>query len=202
LRDCGKELPNKQILIYPATYWDHNEESSPFDSIRTNGKDYGLTSKRVQEYMELYVPNPENRKTPEVAPLMANDLSQQPKTLVISTELDPLRDEGEAYAYALEKADNEVYLRRILGAPHGFFTYPDVTGAIEESYKIINRFLYSNIKLKQKSGRSNNKLKVDSQSKIFLNLFKRKPKNRSRVLSLAEKNKLGEFIALMRENNE
>ncbi|NLM19478.1 MAG: alpha/beta hydrolase [Clostridiaceae bacterium] len=235
LRDGGKEMVDKQILIYPATYWDHNEESSPFDSVRTNGKDYGLTSKRVQEYMELYVPDPENRKNPEVAPLMANDFSQQPKTLVISTEHDPLRDEGEAYAYALAKANNEVYLRRILGAPHGFFTFPDVTGAIEESYKIINRFLYDlTYKSNQKLGGSNNgpksetqlnfkrkaksktetgfrpkskiaseaTTKADSKLAMFLNLFRKKTENKSRVLSMAEKEKLGEFIALMRGNNE
>ncbi|NLJ71042.1 MAG: alpha/beta hydrolase [Clostridiaceae bacterium] len=199
LRDRGKELVDKQILIYPATYWDHNTESSPFDSIRINGKDYGLTSKRVQEYIELYVPNPEERKSPEVAPLMANDLSQQPKTLVISTEHDPLRDEGEAYAYALAKADNEVYMRRIIGAPHGFLTFPDVTGAIEESYKIINRFLYDlNDEPDQRLGGSNSKPK----SKRIFNLLRRVPEEKSRVLSLAEKEKLGNIIALMRENNE
>lgn len=203
LRDCGKDMVDKQILIYPATYWDHNEESSPFNSVRDNGRDYGLTSKRIQEYMELYVPDLEIRKTPEVAPLMANDLSQQPKTLVISTELDPLRDEGEAYACALGKAGNEVYLRRILGAPHGFFTYPDVTGAIEESYKIINSFLYdSNRKTNPMLSRSNNELKVDSNSNKFLNLFRKESDNKSRVLSMAEKKKLEEFIALVRESNE
>jgi len=213
LRDRGKKLPDKQILIYPATYWDHHEDSSPFDSIRINGKDFGLTSEKVQDYMELYVPNPENRKNQEVAPLMARDLSQQPKTLIITTEHDPLRDEGEAYAYALEKAGNEVYLRRILGAPHGFLTYPDVTGAIEETYKIINRFLYgSNHKSSELQSKAEKEVQTENKyesanedkpiSGGILNLLRKESEGRSRVLSLAEKEKLGEFIALMRDNDE
>src|SRR5699024_5728929 len=36
LRDRGKAVPTKQILLYPVTYWDHTK-NSPFKSIRTNG---------------------------------------------------------------------------------------------------------------------------------------------------------------------
>jgi len=177
LRDNQQKIPAKQILFYPATYWDHDEETSPFESIRTNGQDYGLTSKQIQEYMELYVPDPILRKTQDVSPLMASELSNQPETLILSTEYDPLRDEGEAYAHMLKQAGNSVTLRRILEAPHGFINYPDVTGAIEESYRIINNFL------------------SDQLSSDNLADHKKEEHQKSRELTEEEINKLEYFLS-------
>jgi len=51
-RDRKDFCINKQILIYPATYNNHSE-NSPFNSIRENGYDYLLTSKRVNDYMNF-----------------------------------------------------------------------------------------------------------------------------------------------------
>lgn len=140
LRDRGLTVPYKQVLLYPVTYWDHSEES-PFASIRENGYDYGLTIAKIQSYMELYVPDEAERKKANVAPLMAEDLSNQPETLVITAEFDPLRDEGEAYASALFKAGNKVRLHRINSAVHGFITYPKFATPLDEAYRIIDDFL-------------------------------------------------------------
>lgn len=140
LREMESELADSLVLFYPATYWDHAEESSPFPSIREMGKDYGLTSKKIQEYMELYLPDLAMRKRPEVAPLLASDLSGLPATLVLTAEFDPLRDEGEALGRAMALAGNRVITRRMLGAPHGYLTYPDVTGAVTESLRLVKNF--------------------------------------------------------------
>lgn len=140
LKEEGEILPDKQVLIYPLTYWDHSE-NSPFESIRTNGYDYGLTIKKIAEYTEMYIPNEVERKSPYAAPLMADDLSNQPDTLVITAEFDPLRDEGEAYGKALIEAGNHVEIRRILDSVHGFITYPPIVEPLNQSYKIMNEFL-------------------------------------------------------------
>ncbi|WP_035051308.1 alpha/beta hydrolase [Carnobacterium pleistocenium] len=140
LRDRGKTVPAKQVLLYPVTYWDHTE-NSPFESIRTNGYEYGLTAKKVQEYMEMYEPDLTNRKNPYISPLMAEDLTQQPKTLVITAEFDPLRDEGEMYGIALKEAGNDVVIQRIGGTVHGFINYPKIVVPVTAAYQAINNFL-------------------------------------------------------------
>lgn len=140
LRDEDRPVPLKQVLIYPVTYWDHTEEA-PFESIRTYGHDYGLTSKKMQEYMEMYEPDEEQRKNAYIAPLMAKDLSGQPDTLIITAEYDPLRDEGEAYARALAEAGNQATIERIPDAAHNFLNGPRAGAPISRTYEVMNDFL-------------------------------------------------------------
>ena len=139
-RDRGEFLPKRQILIYPSTYNDHSE-NSPFPSIKENGKGFLLTSKLIQDYMDMYAPNKEDRLNPYLAPLLAQDLSSQPDTLIITAEYDPLRDEGEDYGMRLKEFGNNVKMYRMKGAVHGFFSLPWKSEYVVGSYEIINWFL-------------------------------------------------------------
>lgn len=141
LREHGHRQPTRQILLYPVTQWDHNPETSPFDSVREHGEGYRLTNTEVQDYFELYTPDQDRRRDWKVAPLMASDVSNQPKTLVITAELDLLRDEGEAYGRALEDAGNTVRIHRVDGALHGFIALPRISRAVRDAYDAIIAFL-------------------------------------------------------------
>ena len=101
-RDRGDFQPRTQMLLYPVTYNDHDPFTSWFDSVRENGEDYLLTWRDIEGYMDLYRSAPADFDDPYFAPLLDPDLSRQPRTLVISAEYCPLRDEGEAYAARLE----------------------------------------------------------------------------------------------------
>ena len=140
LKELKKERPKKQVLFYPVTYWDHTEES-PFESIQTNGYDYGLTSAKVQSYMEMYAPDMNVRKTALVSPLMEKDLSHLPDTLLLTAEFDPLRDEGAAFGKSLRDAGNYARIHQVEGAVHGFFTYPMSSPTLSGAFKIMNEFL-------------------------------------------------------------
>lgn len=142
LRDNGDYIPKRQILIYPATY-NHHTDTSPFESIRTNGTDYLLTSKKLCDYLELYRRSDEDLLNPYFAPLIASDLTNQPDTLVITAEYDPLRDEGEAYGKCLEASGNRVIIKRVADALHGYFSLPPFYSQVRETYKYINEFLMS-----------------------------------------------------------
>lgn len=132
--------PKRQILIYPVENNDYSE-NSPYESVQTNGEDYFLTAKKMQDYVNLYIQNEADLNNPLFAPLLSEDVSNQPDTLVITAELDPLRDEGEAYAEKLLKAGNYVVQKRIHNAVHGYFGLGVKSTFLMETFKEINAFL-------------------------------------------------------------
>lgn len=139
-RDRGEFSVKRQILIYPAVSGDHSE-TSPFESVRENGTDYLLTSKRVRGYMELYISGEADLKNPYLAPLEAEDFRAMPDTLIITAQYCPLRDEGEEYGKRLFDAGNNAYVYRMPDALHGYFTLPVKFRPQKKTYAVIRRFL-------------------------------------------------------------
>lgn len=139
-RDRGEFLPKRQILIYPAVNSDYSE-SSPFASVKENGTDYLLTAGKMRDYIELYASSEADKQNPYLAPILAEDLSNQPDTLIITAEFDPLRDEGEAYGNRLRTAGNSVEMHRIQDALHGYFALGIKSFYVQESFDYINQFL-------------------------------------------------------------
>lgn len=139
-RDLGDFLPDRQILIYPATDSDHSE-TTPYKSVLENGTDYLLTTKRINDYMDLYISCEDDRRNPYLAPIRSKNHSGQPKTLIITAEFDPLRDEGEQYGRKLYEAGIEVEVYRMKNALHGFFSLPKHFTHVKKSYELINKFL-------------------------------------------------------------
>lgn len=131
---------SKQILIYPALTNDYTE-SCPYPSVRENGTGYFLTAKHMEEYMELYVRTPDDLENPYVAPMLADRLTGQPATLILTAELDLLRDEGAAYAARLREEGCYAEVVQISNALHGFFALNQERDLIRECYKHINIFL-------------------------------------------------------------
>ena len=139
-RDRGEFMPDRQILIYPATYNDYTE-NSPFPSVKENGTDYLLTAGKMQDYIDLYARDEEDKKNPYFAPYVAEDVSNQPDTLILTSEFDPLRDEGEEYGKRLKEANNYVEIHRIPDALHGYFALGIRFLHVKESFEIMNCFL-------------------------------------------------------------
>jgi acetyl esterase len=105
-----------QLLIYPVT-------DCRFDtaSYRDNAEGYFLTTKMMQWFWKQYLADPADAAKPYASPLRAIDFSNLPPGLCITAEMDPLRDEGEAYAARLRAARIEMPTRRYDGVFHGFF---------------------------------------------------------------------------------
>lgn len=139
-RDRKEFEVTRQILIYPAVFNDFSE-NSPYESIRENGTDYFLTSKRMCDYMELYQSKPEDRQNPYFAPILAETLEHQPHTLIVTAEYDPLRDEGEDYGRHLAKAGNEVQIHRVNDVLHGFFALSLKFKTVADCYELIRTYL-------------------------------------------------------------
>lgn len=139
-RDQGEFLPKRQILIYPAVNNDYSEKSL-FSSVRENGQDYLLTAGKLKDYINLYAGSEEDKLNPYFAPILEKDLSGQPDTLILTSEFDPLRDEGEAYGRRLAEAGNRVEVHRIKDALHGYFALGIRSLHVQESFEYINHFL-------------------------------------------------------------
>lgn len=137
-RDRNALMPNKQILLYPVTYYNYTE-TSPFKSVHENATDYILTSKRMNEYVTLYANSSKDFTNPYFSPLCAEDFSNMPDTLIITAQFDPLRDEGEYFGKKLSQADNHVEVLRMKNVMHGFFVHDKK--AMAQTYSIINRFI-------------------------------------------------------------
>lgn len=139
-RDRNAFRPRQQILIYPAL-WNDYTETSPFPSVRENGRDYLLTAVKMEEYMNLYQSRAEDRNSPYFAPLLSEHLEDLPRTLILTAQYDPLRDEGEEFGRRLKEAGNEVTVKRIEHALHGYFALGIKYLYVQESLEIINQFL-------------------------------------------------------------
>lgn len=130
VRDRGGPRLVHQLLVYPAT--DLTFET-PYPSQSENAEGYFLTLAMIHWFTDHYLARPEDAKNPLVSPLLARDLSGLAPATVITAELDPLRDEGEAYAAKLREAGVPVALRRWDGMIHGFFAMSDMLDRAREA---------------------------------------------------------------------
>ena len=101
-RDGGGPALAAQVLITPVTDVDPTRPSRI-----ENATGFGLTSPLMDWFTGHYLGDAD-RDDWRAAPLRAPDLSGLPPAVVLTCGLDPLRDEGDAYAVALAKAGVEV----------------------------------------------------------------------------------------------
>ena len=115
-RDAGGPKLAAQVLIYPVT------DSSSFEtqSHRELAEGYFLTGSAMEWFTGHYLTSADQKRHPEVSPLLAPNLAGLPPAIVITAEFDPLRDEGEAYAQRLKQAGIPVTISRYPGMIHGF----------------------------------------------------------------------------------
>lgn len=116
-----------QLLIYPII-----DLRGSFPSIEENGEGLFLTAAGMRWFTAHYLSGGGNPEDPMASPLYADSLGDQPPTMVVTAEFDPLRDEGEAYAELLRSAGVDVTMRRYDGMLHGFFGMTAVSDRARE----------------------------------------------------------------------
>ena len=112
----GGPAPVLQLLIYPVTDFTIRRRSRELF-----GDGFLLTNAEMDWFEANYLgPGSPQASDPRASPLLATDLSGLPPAFVVTAAFDPLRDEGEAYARALQDAGTPATLRRFPGFIHGF----------------------------------------------------------------------------------
>jgi acetyl esterase len=116
-KERGGPAISLQVLFNPAT-----DASSETPSMHEFAEGYFLTLKSTTWFGGHYLSDPQERFDPRVSPLLAaaEQLQGLPPAVVITSEFDILRDQGEQYAHKLLEAGIPVAAVRYLGTIHGF----------------------------------------------------------------------------------
>jgi acetyl esterase len=114
-RDDDGPKPAMQALLYPVTDAIGGQESR-----RVYADGFLLTGADMGWYEGHYLQGANADTDPRASVLRADDLSGLPPAYVCTAGMDPLRDEGEAYAARLREAGNRVAHRRHPGLVHTF----------------------------------------------------------------------------------
>jgi acetyl esterase len=137
LRDRPAKVPViAQLPFYPAT-----DASKDYPSYAEFADGYLLTRDSMEWFMAAYKSEADHIRG---SPLLGK-LAGMPPAVVVTASLDPLRDQGRAYAAALALAGVPVVFREAKGNIHGFITLRkaipssvgDVMGAFAELKDII-----------------------------------------------------------------
>jgi acetyl esterase len=115
LRDAPAAVPVLvQAPIYPAADMARDD----YPSFEAFADGYVLTRDGMVWFDEHYGADMNNyRGSP-----MAGNLTGLPPAVIVTASLDPIRDQGRAYAAALIEAGVPVIFREALGNIHGFIT--------------------------------------------------------------------------------
>ena len=125
-----------QLLVYPVT-----DLTCQQQSYKDLGTGYPLTEERMRNYIKLYLQDAAEVTDPRASPLLSPSVSGLPPALVIVAGLDPLVDEGLAYAKRLSEAGIEAETVVVADHPHGFLGWTREAKASRETLAHIGRTL-------------------------------------------------------------
>jgi acetyl esterase len=116
-RETGGPEIALQVLVYPVVDCDFTRPSY----VECSGRDLFLNTAELVWFWDHYAPDEADREHPYASPIRAADLAGLPPAYIVVAQHDPLRDEGLAYASALESAGVPVTVARYEDQIHAFF---------------------------------------------------------------------------------
>ena len=131
-RDEGRALA-LQALVYPAT--DVRDEASDLYPSYAENVEAPILDRPMLDYFKANSRTGGDEASPLMSPGLTEDLSGLAPALIVTAELDPLRDDGETYARRLQEAGVPVTLTRYDGMPHGFFSFGPV---VDDAVKVVS----------------------------------------------------------------
>ncbi|GAA0823070.1 alpha/beta hydrolase [Streptosporangium amethystogenes subsp. fukuiense] len=139
--DDGFHRITHQVMFYPSLDLDFDVDRYP--SLRENAVGHGLETAGLKPFNAFYIDGGADPADPRVSPIKRADLTGLPPALIITGELDPLRDEGELYGRKLGEAGVDATVSRYAGAGHGFVQHfswiPEYRRAYAETRDFLAR---------------------------------------------------------------
>jgi acetyl esterase/lipase len=131
-RDSRRLRLALQVLVYPVV--DLRAESASYSKY---AEGFLLTRAAMQWYIAQYAPTLDARDDWRASPLRAPWVHSVAPALIVTAGLDPLLDEGEAYARRLKGARVPVEYHVLDGMIHGFLTMGGKVDAANRTVSII-----------------------------------------------------------------
>lgn len=124
----GGPVVDDQILFYPVT-----EKGFSATSFQLFGEGYFLSAASMRWFWDQYKPAPSSGELADLAAVAAApSFRGLPRSLIVSAECDPLRDQSEAFAGRMARDGVPVTLVRVMGMCHGFLSMSrDVPQSLE-----------------------------------------------------------------------
>jgi len=132
LKKAGEPQPALQLLLYPLT--DMAGESA---SMTTYADAFPLDRPTMDWSFGHYIGPEDDPADPRLSPLRAPDLSGLAPAVVVTAGVDPLVDQGEAYARRLKAAGVPVIYRCYDSLVHGFAGFTGVVPAADVACREI-----------------------------------------------------------------
>jgi len=152
LRDEGLAVRH-QALLYPAT---DLRERPEIVALGEGPEHPILTVAMTAAFRAGYLGTDQDGADPLLSPILG-DLHGLPPALVQTADLDPLRDDGLAYADALRAAGVPVVSTTYPNTPHGYASFPGLTAhgwaAREELVREIARHLLPTVPITDHASR-------------------------------------------------
>ncbi|MFT4882957.1 MAG: acetyl esterase [Natronomonas sp.] len=128
--EAGPDIAH-QVLYYPVC----GSAFEEYPSREENAEGYFLERETMEWFQEQYVQSPVHNRNEYLAPLLADDLSGLPSATVVTAGFDPLRDEGIAYAEALEDDGVDVFHAHYESMIHGFASFIGMVDAADDAIR-------------------------------------------------------------------
>ncbi|WP_229773928.1 alpha/beta hydrolase [Halocalculus aciditolerans] len=117
-RDDGPDVAY-QALVYPVVDFREDAAGGGYASHVENAEGYFLTAADMEYFHDHYAPSWVHHRNPYLSPLLAESHADLPPATVATCGFDPLRDEGRAYADALDADGVDVTRREYDDLIHG-----------------------------------------------------------------------------------
>lgn len=136
---CGPPI-RAQIIVCGATTFE--EVVFPSRKYFLRGEqNYLVSEDYLNRCKSAYLPDSVDASHPYISPLQARLDRDMPEALLITAQVDPLRDEGKEYARKMRAAGIEVHYREYEGMIHAFMNFYPFLDSAREAIEDVVRFI-------------------------------------------------------------
>jgi acetyl esterase len=136
---CGPQI-RAQIIVCGATTFEEAVFPSRQYFLR-DGQNYLVSEDYLYRCRTSYLPDSVDTSHPYISPLAAELDGDMPEALVITAQVDPLRDEGKEYARKLRAAGIDVVYLEYEGMIHAFMNFYPFLDSARDAIEEVDRFI-------------------------------------------------------------